>query len=464
MTTTYDVRVYKTEVWKGKRTITYYVRWKVGARPWKEPFRTCALADSFRSELVAAARGGEAFDVATGRPISVVRAESTESWYGFACSYVDMKWLRAAGKSRMGNADALATVTPALLLPTGRGCPPPEVLRGALYGWAFNTRSRTAGPPPAELRPVIAWIERNTVPISELAKPETLRAALDALGRKMDGQPAAASTGGRKRAVFHNALDYAVERGLLAQNPLQGFKATKDKTAEAVDRRVVVNHDQAKRLLDAVRAQGRTGEHLVLFFALLYYAALRPAEAADLGTSALSVPGEGWGELYLPGSAPTTGAAWGDSGARRDKRGLKHRPRNEVRIVPCAPPLTALIHEHLSTFGTTSDGQLFRGARGGDLSDSTYGRVWQQARRHALSIEDEASPLARRPYDLRHAAVSTWLNGGVEPTRVAEWAGHSVAVLLRVYAKCIAGQEATARHRVGLALGLPTTATTDSAS
>lgn len=28
-----------------------------------------------------------------------------------------------------------------------------------------------------------------------------------------------------------------------------------------------------------------------------------------------------------------------------------------------------------------------------------------------------ASPLARRPYDLRHAAVSTWLNGGVPPTR-----------------------------------------------
>jgi integrase len=456
MHTTYDVRIYKTEVWKGKQTTTYYVRWKVGIRPWKEPFKTRALADSFRSELVAAARRGEAFDVATGRPVSVVRAENVESWYDFACSYIDMKWSRAAGKSRMGNADTLATVTSALLLSTGHGCPRPDVLRRALYGWAFNTRSRTAGPATAELRPVITWIERNTVPISELAKPETLRAALDALGTKMDGKPAAASTAGRKRAVFHNALDYAVERGLLAQNPLQGFKASKEKTTEAVDKRVVINHDQAKRLLDAVQAQGRTGQHLVLFFALLYYAALRPAEAVDLGKSALSVPGEGWGELYLPGSAPTTGAAWGDSGTRRDKRGLKHRPRNEVRIVPCAPPLTALIHQHLSTFGTTSDGRLFRGARGGDLSDSTYGRVWQQARQRALSTEEAASPLARRPYDLRHAAVSTWLNGGVEPTRVAEWAGHSVAVLLRVYAKCIAGQEATARHRVGLALGLPT--------
>jgi hypothetical protein len=50
--------------------------------------------------------------------------------------------------------------------------------------------------------------------------------------------------------------------------------------------------------------------------------------------------------------------------------------------------------------------------------------------------------------------VSTWLNAGVAPTQVAEWARHSVAVLLRVYAKCIAGQEEAARNRVTLALGL----------
>jgi hypothetical protein len=33
-----------------------------------------------------------------------------------------------------------------------------------------------------------------------------------------------------------------------------------------------------------------------------------------------------------------------------------------------------------------------------------------------------------------------WLNGGVYPTQVAEWAGHGVDVLLRIYAKCNAGQ------------------------
>ena len=62
--------------------------------------------------------------------------------------------------------------------------------------------------------------------------------------------------------------------------------------------------------------------------------------------------------------------------------------------------------------------------------------------------EEAASPLAAIPYALRHAAVSTWLNAGVAPPQVAEWAGHSVDVLLRVYAKCIHGQQEAAKQRI----------------
>ena len=50
--------------------------------------------------------------------------------------------------------------------------------------------------------------------------------------------------------------------------------------------------------------------------------------------------------------------------------------------------------------------------------------------------------------------MSTWLNSGVPATQVAEWAGHSVAVLLRVDAKWIAGQGDVAREQIGRALGL----------
>jgi integrase len=78
----------------------------------------------------------------------------------------------------------------------------------------------------------------------------------------------------------------------------------------------------------------------------------------------------------------------------------------------------------------------------------TVYRVWDLARRQALTDAEYASPLAKRPYDLRHAAVSLWLNAGVPATQVAEWAGHSVNVLLRVYASCIVGQDETSRRQV----------------
>jgi hypothetical protein len=88
--------------------------------------------------------------------------------------------------------------------------------------------------------------------------------------------------------------------------------------------------------------------------------------------------------------------------------------------------------------------------------DTTH-RVWEAARAAVLTDAEYASPLAKRPYDLCHAAVSLWLNAGVPPTQVAAWAGHSVNVLLRVYAKCVHGQDEVARQRIEAALALTTT-------
>jgi hypothetical protein len=115
--------------------------------------------------------------------------------------------------------------------------------------------------------------------------------------------------------------------------------------------------------------------------------------------------------------------------------------------------LTALLHEHLSEHGTATNGQLFRGVRGGELAESTYCRVWRKARVQALTAPEVAFPLAGRPYDLRYAAVSTWLNARVPSTQVAEWAGHSLAVLLQIHAKCLVGQEEAARRRIDAVLG-----------
>ena len=150
MTTTYNVRIHQTEIVPGARGNSYRVRWAVDRRRWKKPFKSAALAESFRSELVTASRKGQAFDTATGQPVVATEVARRENWYVFACSYVDMKWPESAGKSRMGIAETLATVTPVLI--EGRGRPSEDEIRAALYGWAFNSRDSGHGRPTPRAR------------------------------------------------------------------------------------------------------------------------------------------------------------------------------------------------------------------------------------------------------------------------------------------------------------------------
>jgi cell division inhibitor SulA len=103
--TSYDVKVWKIETYRGSRTTSYRVRWLVAGRMHRETLRTAALADAFRSELVQAARRGEAFGIESGRPVSMERAERQVSWFDFAREYAVMKcrtWRRTRGATPHG--------------------------------------------------------------------------------------------------------------------------------------------------------------------------------------------------------------------------------------------------------------------------------------------------------------------------------------------------------------------------
>jgi integrase len=190
----------------------------------------------------------------------------------------------------------------------------------------------------------------------------------------------------------------------------------------------------------------------VAFFGCLYYAGMRPSEAVNLHLSECELPEQGWGRIVLAGTAPHAGADWTDNGTVRQQKGLKHRAEAEVRPVPIPPELVKLLRRHIDEYGVGEDGRLFRAARGGYLSESFYGQVWRDARAKVLTPEQAASPLVARPYDLRHAALSLWLNGGVPATEVARRAGQGVAVLLKVYAGCIDGEEEQMNARIERAL------------
>jgi integrase len=444
MRTSYKVTIRKTFVYEGQRKTTYYVRWTVNGKEFKEPFTTNALAESFRSKLVTAARDGEAFDTTEGLPLKMLRNETPSmSWFSFASSYMDARWWELAPKSRRSAADSLIAIT-RCMTSTERRAPDINVLNRALR-WALNPQNVGLKPPP-QLAGAAAWAEQNSRAVGDLATPDVLRRLLASLELNIDGTRASANTIRLRRTKLRNAIGIAIEQKLLDGNPLDEVKTKKLKVALGqVDHRSVANPVQARTLLLALE---EVNKRLVAFFGAIYFAGLRPEEALNLREENLTLPAGHWGTIHLEKAAPEVAAEWTDTGQANEERGLKHRADTDSRTVPCCPELTEILRKHIRRYGTAEGGYLFRGARGGRFGSTVYSEAWAKAREKAFTPEVFASPLAKRPYDLRHACLSTWLNAGVEATRVAQWAGNSVRVLLHTYAKCLDGGEQAALDRV----------------
>ena len=339
----YDVRFWDPRKIGDTARGRWRVRWSVAGREHCRSFPARLLADGFLAGLHDAVRDRRPFNPDTGLPAAGEQAAAgAVSWYEHARAYTEAKWPHLAPTSRRSAAEALATVT-AALVSSRRGAPDPAVLRRALFAWAFNpgTRNLTA---PAETAGALEWITRASLPVTALQDDAAaIRLALGACARTGTGTPAAASTQRRKRAVFYNAVGYAVELRLLAANPIDRIQWKTPAVAQTVDRRVVAGPAQARALLAAVRALSDRGAHLEAFYACLYYAALRPSEAVMLRESDCHLPGRRWGRIDLAASAPRAGRDWTDDGTARQARGLKHRAQHETRSIPIPPVLVQIL-------------------------------------------------------------------------------------------------------------------------
>ena len=180
----------------------------------------------------------------------MVRETGKLSWYQFAVEFVDLKWNDSAATSRRTDAEAMTAITMQMFSTTSR-MPDEKLLRRVLKLWAFNTRNRAERVMTDDERHALAWAQGHTRDVSALSDIALVRKVLSGIAMKLDGKRRAASVVMRWRKTFNVALGYAVERKLLASNPLKEVKWTApQKTVRSIDRRVVANPIQARSIFN----------------------------------------------------------------------------------------------------------------------------------------------------------------------------------------------------------------------
>ena len=417
-----------------------------------ESFAIRQLAEAYRASLITAAGNGEGFDTETGLPVSTERKRRDVSFYQHALDFAVSVWPAVAAKTRVSIIETLAGVVPVVVRDLA-GAPRPEVLRRALRKQL--NQGGNAGELDEDEAKAIGWIKKASRPLSAFEDASVVCDVLDALAVKLDGKPAAPEYFSRRRRVLHRALGYAVRKKRLDKNPLSKANLPEDWTPpqapdDTVDPRAVGSPALVASMLQACGTIGkRQGPRFTAFYGCMFYALMRPSEVAALTREACHLPDSGWGHLVFTDASPAAGRAYTDDGQVHEHRGLKGRTkgrptaraRRPVRKVPVPPELAGLLRAHIAQFGVAPDGRLFRSENGTPLQPSTWWQVWQKIRAASLTPGQLASPLMKRPYDLRHSGVTWRLNSGVPPAEVAAWAGHSVEVLMRTYARCVTGME-----------------------
>ena len=307
------------------------------------------------------------------------------SWLDHAAAYAAMKWPLAAARTRAGIADALATITPALLTP-GRGRPPAAVLRAALYGHAFNpARAGTDPGPPAAA--ALGWASASLPAADRPGRPgrDPARAGGPGPapgwdpGRGHDHHPQACRLPrlprlrGRTRTAW-KPTPWTASPGGPRDHPCSAGPRSAATPAEV-------------QAILAEVTQNPPGADRVLRLPVLRGAAPRRSRRA--ACQLLHPPRTRLGTADPHGIPPPVGA-----GLDRQRHPTRApRPQTPPRKAPSGRSRSprsssGLLRWHLQTFGCAADGRLFQGARGGPLSESLYGRISSTSRTSQAMPED----------------------------------------------------------------------------
>lgn len=397
----------------------YRVKWRIDGRDRTRSFKTRAEADRLRAGLLAAVERGDRFDPSTGEPEGWTVAPLT--WFEWSQQWLEVKWQQWAGNSRRSAVESLVAITP-LMTRAGAAEPPED-----LAGW-LRMHGYLPGAP--EWRQPHPWLRRWSVPLAEIS-PELLERVLTAVSTRRDGRPASAEVSRRRKNALGAGLRAAVRRGLLAENPMERIEWRTPERSISVDVATLPAFSDVCEIVDLVAARTTGSARYAALFASVGMAGLRPSEAIGLDVDDLELPSTGWGHARLRGATTSPGVRYSTSGEVRERKALKQRAEGTIREVPLPAELVRRLHGHLDRFPPV-DGVVFANGSGKPATSTNYTPAWGRARRQ---LWPDGHPLAGTVvYDLRHSAATTMLRAHVPPAEVARRLGHSVDVLLRIYA------------------------------
>jgi integrase len=419
---------------KAGRTVRYYdVRYTADGFAFSMRFERKGWADTFADQLREHSALGYQFDPATRRFLEPADTTAAPTVVASTAEYFARQWPSWSPASRRNNQRELAVACIYLV----RDDAPNLSCAERVAADGYLRRAVLVSPVADRQQPAdddarwAAWFERWSLPMTEVT-PTHLNRFLDVIRiEALDGRRRTvdAKTVARYRVAIKAVFNSAAAQRIIDWNPWDGVDWSLPDGEDDLDPDLVMNQDQVAEI---ARTCGEIQPRAHAFVLIQGVCGLRPSEAREVRRQDLdlvSTPAT----VTARASRSDIAERFLDPGESR-RRPLKGRGRKARRVVPIPRHVVPILRGHLDHYvDDHPDALLFTSPTGQQINLSNFSRdVWNTAR---TTVFPDGSPLRRvRRHDLRHAAITAWLNAGVTIKTCQRWSGHRRAsVLLDTY-------------------------------
>lgn len=455
-TRTVWVRSARTGTRERRPKTSYDVRWHVDGREFRHGTEQKGWADDYANRLKKDFAAGWLFDPGARRFVATDLTDDQPAdpltFFEHAADYFARQWHRWQPSTRRDSQRVLAAACISLV----RAEAPPLTPEDCRSADAYLRRVHLAVPPGVELSDEeeawAGWFQKWSTPLRAVDDRQ-LKAFVDRTRlRRLDGQkrtsPMVPAAIARSRAIVRAAFTNARKRYLIDRDPWDAVEREPLRDHDQVDPDLVMDPGQVREMAEAC---GSISPRYRAYVLIQGRCGLRPGEAAELRRRDFNLdPAQP--TVTVGGTYITVNERFFAEGETR--RGpLKGRGRKATRTVPVPAEMVPELRRHLDEHvGKGRDAVVFTNTSGGRINSSNFIRdVWSKARQQVF--EDD-SPLRRvRRHDLRHSAITVWLNAGVPLKTAQRWSGHkTLSVLLDTYTGVMRNDDAVAVERFEAAL------------